>query len=310
MIRTARGVVRKALEDRDELVQQAAAHSAGLWRDRAAVGQLIGLLKHDSIHVRRAAAEALGRCGDTKAVPALLNALVAPSDRALQHSLTYALIEIADETALVKAVDSDSPHVRRAAIIALDQLKSTQLQASHVIEQLESDDEPLREAAWWIIGRHSEWGDSVAGLLRTQLTSDLSDERRQAVGARTAKLANANAVQQMLAVLASDGEAPTAARRTALAAMSAARLRSVPESWVRALTIVTASPSNGLLNDALTAGRALNVPASQAGRLSENLAAIAANESLPRQTRVLALAALPGKNHVLAPRSSIFSLSR
>ncbi len=127
--------------------------------------------------------------------------------------MTYALIEIADETALVKAIDSDSPHVRRAALIALDQLKSTRLQASQVISQLESDNALLRDAAWWIIGRHTEWGDAVAGLLRTQLTSELSNERRQMVVARAAKLANSGAIQQMLATLATQLDAPTHARR-------------------------------------------------------------------------------------------------
>ncbi len=106
----------------------------------------------------------------------------------------------------------------------------------------------------------------------------------------------------MLAVLASDGEASPPARAAALAAMSGARLRNVPESWIQALTIVTASPSNPLIADALAAVRALNIPASKAGRLTEHLAALAANESLSRQTRVLALASLPGKNHMLAPQ--------
>jgi putative membrane-bound dehydrogenase-like protein len=296
----ARNLVRKALDDRYHGVVQAAAHSAGLWRDRAAVPNLIGLLKHDFAHVRRAAAEALGRCGDTAAVGPLLDALASPSDRALEHSLTYALIEIADETALVNATARDNPRVRRAAIIALDQLKSTQLQASHVIEQLESEDEPLRDAAWWIVGRHTEWGNAVAGLLRVQLTSDLPDERRKVVVGRAAKLANSGAIQQMLATLATQLDAPTRARRASLNAMAAARLRSVPDSWVHALTVVTATPESDLLNDALAAARALNIPASKAERLTDNLTALDANESLPRQTRILALACLPGKNYSLA----------
>jgi putative heme-binding domain-containing protein len=81
--------------------------------------------------------------------------------------------------------------------------------------------------------------------------------------------------------------------------MSAARLRDVPESWIQALTIVIASPATDLLDDALTVARSLNIPASKAGQLTDNLARLAANESLPRNTRVLALASLPGKNHSL-----------
>jgi putative membrane-bound dehydrogenase-like protein len=296
----ARAAVRRALSDRDESVQQAAAHSVGLWRDGKAVAQLIVLLKHDSAHVRRAAAEALGRCGDSAAVRPLLDALASPSDRALEHSLTYALIEIADGPALIKAIASDNPRVRRAALVALDQLKSPQLQASHVIEQLESGDASLRDAAWWIIGRHTEWGDAVSDLLRVQLTSDLPEERRQLVISRAAKLANSGAVQHMLAMIASGSNTPTPARRAALHAMSASRFRNIPESWIQALTIVTATPGNDLLDDVLTTARALNIPASKAGRLTDNLTKLADNESVPRQTRVLALAALPGTNHSLS----------
>ena len=71
---------------------------------------LISLLGSRSIHNRRVAAEALGRLGDKSAVPALLDAAAAPNDRVLEHSLTYALIEIAAPPlrrgALVPAVDA------------------------------------------------------------------------------------------------------------------------------------------------------------------------------------------------------------
>ena len=70
----AREIVRSLLADPDETVRQAAIHSAGLWRDRAAVPQLVNLLEVHSLHNRRAAAEALGRIGEKTAVPALLAA--------------------------------------------------------------------------------------------------------------------------------------------------------------------------------------------------------------------------------------------
>ena len=56
----AREIARSLLSDPDETVRQAAIHSAGLWRDRAAVRQLVKLLESPSMHNRRAAAEALG----------------------------------------------------------------------------------------------------------------------------------------------------------------------------------------------------------------------------------------------------------
>src|SRR5262249_11550459 len=92
----ARAVVRGALADPDEIVRQAALHSVTLRRDGEAVPALLALLKGSSAHNARAAAEALGRIGDRSAVPALLAAAARPRDRALEHSLTFALIEIAD----------------------------------------------------------------------------------------------------------------------------------------------------------------------------------------------------------------------
>ena len=68
----AREAVRLALDDRDESVRHAALHSAGLWRDAAALPQLVDALKSGRPAVQRAAAEALGRVGDARAVPDLL----------------------------------------------------------------------------------------------------------------------------------------------------------------------------------------------------------------------------------------------
>ena len=62
------------LNDRDDSVRQAALHSAGLWRDAAALPQLVEALKSGRPAVQRAAAEALGRIGDARAVPDLLAA--------------------------------------------------------------------------------------------------------------------------------------------------------------------------------------------------------------------------------------------
>ena len=91
----ARLMVHDFFLDPDETVRQAAIHVAGLWRDKTA-SRLIELLNSPSAHNRRAAAEALGRIGDTAAVPALLEAAGRADDRILEHSITYALIDIAD----------------------------------------------------------------------------------------------------------------------------------------------------------------------------------------------------------------------
>src|SRR5579859_2412794 len=97
----ARHVVTVADADPDDSVKMAAAHSMSLWRDAQALPILFGDVSPVSSHAqhRRIAAEALGRIGDKRAVPLLVQSAktldVAP-DRILEHSLIFALIEIAD----------------------------------------------------------------------------------------------------------------------------------------------------------------------------------------------------------------------
>jgi putative membrane-bound dehydrogenase-like protein len=91
----ARAAVRFAFADKDPLVRIAVAHSASLWRDAGAAEALINMLASTDASQRRIAAEALGRIGDKRATPHLIYAKV-ENDRYLDHSLTFALYELAD----------------------------------------------------------------------------------------------------------------------------------------------------------------------------------------------------------------------
>ncbi len=108
----ARLLVQEFLGDADDTVRQAAIHVTGLWRDHA-TSRLLALLRGDSPHNRRAAAEALGRVGDKAAVPPLLEAAGGPGDRPFEHSLTYALIEIADPKGTSAGLQSKNAGVVR-----------------------------------------------------------------------------------------------------------------------------------------------------------------------------------------------------
>src|SRR5262249_10298414 len=151
-------VVRAALFDSDETVRQAALHAVSLWRDRGATGQLIECLQNSTANVggaflpvkpgqqvrnpfagcphnMRATAEALGRIGDKAAVPALLAAAGISGDRVLDHSLTYALIEIGDAEATAAGLKSPSAGTRRAALTALDQMEHGGLSSAAVVPE-------------------------------------------------------------------------------------------------------------------------------------------------------------------------------
>jgi putative membrane-bound dehydrogenase-like protein len=299
-IAAASEVARKAFADRDPTVRQAAAHAAAARGDRQAVGPLIKMLTEEAPHSRRVAAEALGRIGDRAAIAALLACLAEPCDRVLEHSLTYALFELAETEPLAAALASDNLRVRRAALVALDQMKSPRLQAAAVLAELEAGDEPLRKTAWWIAGRHPEWGEDLAGLLRGKLLGETNSERRESFVRHAADLAKSPSVQRLLADLVADAKIPDIAVESALSAMAAARLKDLPEGWLDALVARTRQRGS-TIDETLACIRRLTIPPAKAGALSAELVAVANDESLARKFRVMAVAASPAKVGKVTP---------
>ena len=129
----ARTAARVALDDPDETVRHAAMHSAGLWRDAAAMDQVVrgGLHIPSRPALQRAAAEALGRIGHAAAVPELVRAASLPTDPVLEHSLTYALIDIGNAPA-IRSVQVAASRARRVALIARDQIGGNHVTAAEL----------------------------------------------------------------------------------------------------------------------------------------------------------------------------------
>ncbi|HEY2910664.1 MAG TPA: PVC-type heme-binding CxxCH protein, partial [Gemmataceae bacterium] len=252
-------VANAAFFEGDESVRQAALHMASLHAD-----------EHDSRFLRiivadepdskggpisqRLAAEALGRIGDSKAIPAILNALADDkNDRTLDHALTYALIEIGNPSETTKGLSHKSPRVRRAVLTALDQMPGGKLEASAVLAELDSKDAALRETAWWIAGKHPQWGQKLAGYFVEQLkrADKMTPESRDALTDHLAKFANSEAVQKMLGT--SLLTAPPASRPVILRAMARSGLKKLPESWEKGIAKSLVSDDEGVRRDALAA---------------------------------------------------------
>jgi putative membrane-bound dehydrogenase-like protein len=290
----ARALVRRALEDGDETVRQAALHSISLWRDREAVPALLRVLHGTSLHNRRAAAEALGRIGDSAAVPALLEAVGKPTDRALEHSLTYALTEIGDRAGAAAGLRSANALTRRAALTALDQMEGGRLDAATVARELTAADPKLKETAWWIAGRHPEWGGHLAGFLRARLAAkDLAATQREELVHQLARFAGAAPVRALLTERLRAPAASAEARRTVLRAMAEAGLKEAPAAWVMALTPLLATDDRGLLREAVGTAQALRLPKQGAGGLVEALLKIGKDAHADADLRLRALAAVP-----------------
>jgi putative membrane-bound dehydrogenase-like protein len=290
----ARAAVRSALHDENETVRQAAIHSASVWRDREAEGDLCRLLRGPSLHNKRAAAEALGRIGDSTAIPVLFEALGHPADRSLEHSLTYALIEIAEPDKTAGGLENANPLVRRAALTALDQMDGSKLAVSMITADLTSKDSKLKETAWWIAGRHAEWGDSLARFLDERLTaSHLTEPERSELIGQAARLAKSKPVQGLLMKRVADTNASPESRRLALHAMARADLREAPWLWIDALLHAINCKDADLQSDVLATLRSLRVSKDKVGRLINPLLAFARDANKPPSIRVAALAAIP-----------------
>jgi putative membrane-bound dehydrogenase-like protein len=300
----ARAVARKALADADETVRQAAAHSASIWRDHEAVPALLHLLRGSSLQNHRVAAEALGRIGDRSAVPALLEAAGEPalstpggsnSPRVLQHSLTFALIEIANPEATAAGLQSANPNTRRAALTALDQMPHGGLKPEAVTAELTSPDPALKEAAWWVAGHHPEWGGALAGFLRDRLAArDLAPAARDELVRQLAKLAHGPAVQDFLAEYLRDSAAPRDACRLILRAMAQAGLKEAPDAWLAALVQVLAGDDGELVREAVATARAVHPPKGRTKKLAAALLRLGSDAAPPPAVRLNALAAVPG----------------
>jgi putative membrane-bound dehydrogenase-like protein len=290
----ARAAVRQALADRDNTVRHVAAHSAGLWRDPEAVGTMESLLNDEDAQVRRSAAEALGRIGNPAAVPALLKATaqLKGDDRMLEHSLIFALIEIADREKTAKGLHSENSHTRRAALIALDQMREGRLPATEVTPLLVSGDPILKDTARWIVSRHNDWGGALAGFFRERLKSaDLGAAEAAELQTQLARLASDSAIQEIIAGALTEKDSLKQARLIALRAMADANFKSPPAIWNQPLVETLRSPDNEFLRAGIAAARALTQAKAGAPEMEKILRQIGNDANSGLETRLEALAA-------------------
>ena len=231
----AREAARAALSDRDLEVRIAAARMAGLNEDSEAVARLQEMVVNDHAPARLQAAEALGRIGAAQAIPALLEAAARPEDRFLEHAIIYALIRLKTPQPLGFALNDPSPHVRKAALIALDQMEGRPLRREQLLPLLAANDPALGDAVLWVAAQHPEWSRDVSAFLRWRLAApDFAAGRATDVRRALVAFCEDPGTQEMMGELLAEG-AGAGRQLFLLDAMSSCSIDELPGRWVAAL---------------------------------------------------------------------------
>src|SRR5439155_782212 len=141
--------------------------------------------------VRRRAVEVMGAGGRGSAV---VLRVVAGASRSEEMS----------RNAVWAAIRIDHPIAREAVRVGLTSGDETE----SVTAELGSKSPAMKEAAWWIAGRHPEWAAALVGFLRDRLAAkELKPQEADDLAGQLARLARGQAVQDLLAERIADPSA-------------------------------------------------------------------------------------------------------
>ncbi len=277
-----------ALDDTSAMVRTAAARVLGLSKNKEAINRLMEIVRKDKAPVRRQAATALGQIGDNRAVGALLNAAVDSSDRFVEHAIIYALINLKDNAPLINALTHSSSNVRKAAVIALDQMDGFPLHKENLVPFLASEDPQLRNTGIWVASHHPEWADIVIDFLQSQLSAaDLSSIDAAPMRDLMITFSGNKQLQNFISVQLGNAATPLKRKALLIDVIGHSPVKKIPGVWVQQL--------GKLLQGGDTEIRSLVLGLIESRRikaLNEQLKVIVQNPNTPADFRLKALSSL------------------
>ncbi len=287
----ARTALRPALTDPAASVRQAAVHALGMQRDAGAVPALRAMILREEPPLRLKAAEALGRIGDREAVPDLLSSLRQGAERFLEHALIFALIRIQDRAGTLAALADRNPRVRRAGLVALDQMPGGGLTRELVVPLLDTDDADLQQAALAVISKHEGWARATLGLLRGWLgsASRTPDQEQALTGALLAFSAQQE-VQDLVAERFAEANTAAATKVLLLSVLGRCGLEPLPPMWQGLLRQALTQDVVAVQREAIAVIKLRSL-----AQFDAPLAELSRNETLPVEVRVAALECLAGR---------------
>ncbi len=186
---------------------------------------------------------------------------------------------------MVEALKNANPKVRKAALIALDQMDGSPLRREHLAANLNDDDPQLRRAALWVVSRHPDWSGELIKLLRTRFRApEFPPGEAEPVQEALVSLCGSSATQKMMSD-ALDGAKQQ--RLFLLDTMDQCAVKEFPSLWTERL--------RGLLsgNEAAVRGRVVALVRSrQITALDDEMEQISASEREPSELRAAALGVL------------------
>jgi putative heme-binding domain-containing protein len=213
-------------------------------------------------------------------------------DQFLEHQVIYAIIQINDRERTLPFLKDANPQVRRAALIALDQMDDGNLTRDLVTPLLDTDDPQLRKSALAVINSHKGWATELVGLLRGWLDEAQPSEEHLSL-LRGTLLAQAGdpAIQKLIGEALAAEKTSRSVRLLLWEVIDRAPLLKFPVSWLAAIgaTLRAGPPAEirqvvSILNDQ-----------GLVELFDDRLAAIAADSNAERDLRVEALAAVAGR---------------
>ncbi|MBL8227963.1 MAG: HEAT repeat domain-containing protein [Bryobacterales bacterium] len=293
----AKAAVRDALKDARWEVRQAAARSVGMAQDREAAPVLREMVIKEDASVRRQAAAALGQIGDVDGLPALLQAAANPEDRFVEHSIILSLIQLNTPAPLVSKLSDASPAVRKAALIALDQMKASPLQEAQVLPFLDDKEAEVRRMALWVVSRHPAWSARLTAVLDARMRSPQFDDREAFCGDSNLK--------QTVGRALGDGTLDSKRHLFLLDTAERCSTKEFPSEWSAGIRSLLSHKEPAVRVRAANLVRARGV----AG-LDEDLRKLVDDASQPDEVRIAALSAIGGRTPKLAAKEFAYLISR
>ena len=248
----------------------------------------------------------MGQIGDIRGIPALIAAAANPEDLFVEHSTIFSLITLNQPAAVLKELSSANPKVRKAALIAMDQMDASVLRREHLAHLLRDPDKELQSAVVWVVARHPDWAPVVLRYLGERLHDpNATPEGLESVGdALVAFSANPTA-QDFIAKLLAEPGLGDKQLVFLIDTIERIRLKELPASWTRSVSHLLESPRPSIRTRAVELIRSRGVPG-----FDEPLERIAGDATATDSLRATALEVLVARHPQLTADQFAFLTSR